>query len=129
MSSHLFPVKLARILGELIDTKEFNERLAPEIDLHSPEDGKTRYMLFDPGTHKAVKAIAGNRYSRIRLAVPTNMRFTEIREVMLEFYSVEGELFYSKSALKLDDDYMSAALEAELLNLLLRHAGIFIPTM
>jgi len=129
MNNHLYPIKLHTLLKNLVDTEVFRSRIPPkEIRLNSPDDDKTRVMLFANEVHHAVCQLPDLKViepisTRKRLAIP-NKRWLGHCWVgaMFEVYTCEGELIYSQPVEEVKG-YLSAAIEVELLSMLLESHG------
>lgn len=144
MSNHLFPVKLASILNALVEEKAFEKRevllTTSPNSLKYPEDGKIRIPLISSEIHSAVKSIEDlNDYfdtkdpkndvnslrKRLSFVDYKNDNFNLINiceQTALEMYDYEGYLVFAKRVTALKG-YISAALEVELLVMLLEASG------
>jgi hypothetical protein len=131
MKRHLFPLKLHGIVHRLIDSDAIKRRLPPPDITKSPDDGKLRYMLFSSELNASLPEIEGypNHQLRKRIAIPKDYTFIAgIEDVMFEIYDIKGDLIYSEPVVRVSG-YMSAAIEVELLLLLLEVQGVKIDTM
>lgn len=134
MANHLFPMKLFVILNSLIGKQKFEEQktsLACRYELQIPEGSEDLYFLYSSEVHNAVHKIFGDHYvySRKRLSVPMNFTVADIDKVKLEIYSrFDGSLLHSEPMVQIQD-YLAAAIEVELLSILLREKGIYVPMM
>lgn len=135
MSNHLFPLKLNALLSRLIDTQVFRDNIAPPSLTSAPVDGKTRLILFSSEIHAAsAKYPELEAYDplglRKRLAVPTHCNNIGIfcSQTMFEVYSCKGDLVLSQQVTEIPG-YLSAALEVELLVMLLEVQGVKIDMM
>ena len=131
MKRHLFPLKLHGIVSRLIGSNAINSRLPPDGITQSPDDGKLRYMLFSSELNASLPELEGypNHQLRKRIAIPNDYTFVAgIKDVMFEIYSIDGKLIYSEPVMQVAG-YLSAAIEVELLLLLLEVQGVKIDTM
>lgn len=134
MSNHLFPVKMAGIIKYLANTETFNLRYSPAGTINAPDDGKFRVLVCSSELNHAIKNEPDfkdlDQFGlRKRIAVPSDASFLGLcEETMFEVYDIDGVLIKSEKLCQVTG-YLAAALEVELLVMMLKHNGVDITMM
>lgn len=127
MSNHLFPVKMAGIIKRLMYTNTFINRKSP-ADTVKTDDDKLRIMLYSSEVNHAISTEPDfkdlDQYGlRKRIAIPQNATFLGLCEgVMFEVYDINGDLIKSQPLCQVRG-YLAAAIEVELLVMLIKELG------
>lgn len=144
MSNHLFPVKLASFMNALVSEGVLKKQEALFISspnsLKYPDDGKIRIPLISSEIHSAVKSIEDlddyfdtknpkNDVNSLRKRLSFidynsgDFSFINICEnTAFEMYDFDGNLVFAQKVTGLRG-YLAAALEVELLVMLLESSG------
>lgn len=134
MSNHLYPVKMAGIIKYLMSTEVFDNRRSPNDTIKSADDGKFRVLICSSELNSAIKVEPDfkdlDQYGlRKRIAVPMEGTLLGLCEgTMFEVYDIHGNLIKSEKLCEVRG-YLAAALEIELLVMMLKHNGLEISMM
>ena len=130
MSGHLFPIKINSIFHELAKTSSF-EKMRHCHPVKTPDNNLIRLVLMSPEVQQAVALFTGEKYFRIRLAIPheINDLVKMSNTAQLEIYDGDGNLMREPIKLKDLDINLSNAVQVELFHEILRGNGIHIPLL
>lgn len=128
MSNNFFPMKLLDIQSAILKYPDhFNIQ---NHEIKAPNDNRIRYVMCNPDVQNAVSRLVGeNRHNtRIRLVMPQQRDIVTVTKMAAVEIYIDGDLCHRCGLIETPIE-LALALEAEILNNILRSFNCHINTM